>query len=95
MARSTSTERAFSSLASNTTAAELWTVELSYLGMRFTNNTGQTLASFTLTYDGEQWRDGGAATPVAQSLLFSYKTTNGACRTSGYGFYRGAAPQFH
>jgi hypothetical protein len=25
------------------------------LGYGFTNNTGQTLESFTLSYDGEQW----------------------------------------
>jgi hypothetical protein len=61
-------ERALGAIASNTTGDQ-------YLGLRLTNNTGNILASFTLSYDGEQWRDGGAATPNAQSLLFEYKVT--------------------
>jgi hypothetical protein len=44
----------------------------SYYGMRLVNNTGRHLASFTLSYNGEQWRDGGAATPNAQSITFDY-----------------------
>ncbi len=30
-----------------------------YLGWRITNNTGQTLTQFTITLQGEQWRNGG------------------------------------
>jgi hypothetical protein len=33
-----------------------------YYGLRLTNNTGQTLGEFTLTFTGEQWRDGGTTT---------------------------------
>ncbi|MEX2172086.1 MAG: hypothetical protein WD851_22390 [Pirellulales bacterium] len=43
-----------------------------FLGARFTNSTGAVMTSFTLSYDGEQWRDGGAATPSAQRLDFDY-----------------------
>jgi hypothetical protein len=82
---STSTERAFGSLASNTTAAVV-DGGVQYMAMRLTNNTGVTLGSFTLSYDGEQWRDGGNATPVAQSLIFGYKTTNGAANVQDPGF---------
>lgn len=28
-----------------------------YIGLQLTNDTGMTLTSFTVTYDGEQWRD--------------------------------------
>ena len=31
----------------------------SYMGLRLTNNTGSTLGQFTLSYNGEQWRNGG------------------------------------
>jgi hypothetical protein len=66
-----STDRALGSLASNTLAvagAEM------YLGLRLTNQTGVTLNQFTLSYFGEQWRDGGSATPNAQSLVFMWST---------------------
>ena len=46
-----------------------------FIGLRLSNNTGQTLDSFTLGYNGEQWRDGGNATPVAQSMSFEWSTT--------------------
>jgi hypothetical protein len=29
-----------------------------YIALRLTNNTGVTLGSFTLTYDGKEYRDG-------------------------------------
>jgi hypothetical protein len=47
----------------------------SYIGLRLHNDTGSTLSSFSLSYTGEQWRDGGAASPNAQSLTFGYSTT--------------------
>lgn len=49
-----------------------------YFGVRITNNTGITQTSFTVTYDGEQWRDGQSA--GAESLLFAYNLGAG---TSG------------
>jgi hypothetical protein len=68
-----STERALGGLSSNTlvpiVGAEM------YIALRLHNSTGQTLNSFTVSFNGEQWRDGGAATPNAQNLTFSWSTT--------------------
>ena len=44
-----------------------------YIALRLINDTGSTLGSFTITYDGEQWRDG--ASPAAETLLFEYSLT--------------------
>jgi hypothetical protein len=38
-------------------------------------NTSPDFLSFSVSYTGEQWRDGGDATPNAQALTFSYRTT--------------------
>ncbi len=43
-----------------------------YITVAFTNDTGAALDGFTIGYDGEQWRDGGAATPTAQTLVMEY-----------------------
>jgi hypothetical protein len=67
-----SPERALGMVSSNTMSAGN---EASFYGLRLVNNTGRHLASFTLSYNGEQWRDGGAATPVAQSITFDYSTS--------------------
>jgi hypothetical protein len=67
-----STERALGSLASNTFGAV--GTEM-YVGLRLYNATGLTLQSFTISYRGEQWRDGGAPIPNAQSLVFMWSTT--------------------
>ncbi len=75
-----STDRALGSLASNTMATN--PTPNMYFGLRLHNDTGATLSSFTLTYDGEQWRDGGAATPNAQSLAFTWSTTATALNDS-------------
>lgn len=42
----------------------------------FINNTGAELASVDIAYVGEQWRDGGNATNVAQPLVFQYQVAN-------------------
>ena len=43
-------------------------------GLRLQNTTGRLLTDFTITYTGEQWRDGGnTTTPNAQKLDFSYR----------------------
>jgi uncharacterized protein len=39
----------------------------------FTNNTGVPLTSVDIAYVGEQWRDGGAAVPVAQTMAVEYQ----------------------
>ena len=43
-----------------------------YFALAFTNDSGGALAAFSLGFDGEQWRDGGAATPVAQTLVMEH-----------------------
>src|SRR5690242_8052025 len=80
-----STERALGSVNSNTLAPA--STGYVYYGARFTNNTGQDLTGFTLSYNGEQWRDGGNATPVAQSLTFGYMV--GAANIQDPGFTTG------
>jgi hypothetical protein len=71
-------ERALGAVASNTltpTPAPPAALPEIYTGLRLTNNTGGTLVSFTVTYFGEQWRDGGDAAPNAQSLTVGNKLT--------------------
>src|SRR5205085_3350091 len=64
------TERAFGSVASGTPGDI-------YNAFKLTNNTGQTITSLTVSYTGEQWRQGGCTptpcTPAAQKLDFQYK----------------------
>ncbi len=60
-------DRAFGSLASGGTAT------IAY-GMRFTNNTGLIQSNITVSYTGEQWRDGGSL--VAEKLAFSYAVSS-------------------
>jgi len=62
----TSTERAFGSVASGTPGNI-------FNAVRLVNNTGSTIGSLAISYTGEQWRDGGAATPVAQTIFFEYQ----------------------
>lgn len=62
-------ERALGSLASNTLSTQY--------GAKFINNTGTTITSLTISYQGEQWRFGGSAAPRVDndSLRFLYSTT--------------------
>ena len=41
------------------------------IGIRFKNNSGSPINSFTITYTGEQWRNGGNQTP--HTLVFAYR----------------------
>lgn len=66
-------ERALGSIGSNTVG------NLNY-GLRLTNVSGVTIDSFTVQYDGEQWRNGGNTT--AHSLLFAY-SLNATSLTTG------------
>jgi hypothetical protein len=66
------TERSLGSLDSNTMASDTAGDSMS-IGLRISNNTGLTLTDFTLTYDGEQWRNGGSGT--ANALRFAYSLT--------------------
>jgi hypothetical protein len=46
-----------------------------FMALRLTNDTGQTLDRFTLSYDGEQWRDGGRGdqASLTSAVNFSWK----------------------
>ena len=52
-------------------------------GASFVNNTGSTLTQFTLTYTGEQWRDGGSFTAVKNVDAFSYSINSATSLTTG------------
>lgn len=57
-------ERALGSIASGTPSHLAW-------GVRFVNDSDETLTGFTVSYTGEQWRNGG--NPAVQTLAFSYQ----------------------
>lgn len=59
-----STERALGSIASGGTGSVIY-------GIRYVNNTNAPITSLTVSYTGEQWRNGGNAS--AQSLTFDYR----------------------
>jgi uncharacterized repeat protein (TIGR01451 family) len=59
-------DRALGGIGSGGTGTFYWAV-------RLVNNTGNPLSSLDISYMGEQWRDGGAATPVAQTMVFEYQ----------------------
>src|SRR6185437_16212953 len=60
-----STERALGILPATTLAGNGDSLRI---GLRLTNNTGAALTTFTITYDGEQYKEDAAA----DSLSFSY-----------------------
>jgi hypothetical protein len=66
----TDSDKALGSIGSTTTAADNTNM---YMGVRLTNTTADTLGEFTLTYDGEEYRDGQLATP--ETLSFAYSTS--------------------
>ncbi len=43
-----------------------------WIAVAFTNNTTDTLASITVGFDGEQWRDGGATIPTTQTMVLQW-----------------------
>jgi len=67
------TERAFGSVASGTPGDI-------YYAVRLVNNTGSTITGLSISYTGEQWRQGGCTptpcTPAAQTLDFQYQVAN-------------------
>jgi hypothetical protein len=65
----TATDRALGGVASGGTGTMYWAA-------RYVNNTGGTINSLTVSYTGEQWRDGGNATPTTQPLAFQYQVAN-------------------
>lgn len=58
-------DRALGSVGSNGEGSFVWAV-------RIQNNTGLDITGFTIGYTGEQWRFGGGAAPVTQTVEFSY-----------------------
>jgi hypothetical protein len=60
-------EKALGSIGTTTVAANN---AFMYMGLQLVNNTGTTLRSFTLTYDGEQYRDGQGT--AGETLVFEY-----------------------
>ncbi len=68
-----SSDRALGSLASGTTQSRF--------GFALNNNTGQTLTQFTISYVGEQWREGSGA---ANTLTFSYAIDPTDLNTGNY-----------
>lgn len=46
-----------------------------YIALALSNDTGVELASFTLGFDGEQWRNGGNATPHTLVLEYGFGAT--------------------
>lgn len=70
-----SSERALGGLSSNSTGDYAIT-------LAFKNTTGGTLTGFTFNWVLEQWRDGGAATPAAQSIFVDYKISTQATSSS-------------
>lgn len=46
-----------------------------HIAVGFTNNTGIELATFTLDFVGEQWRNGGNATPQTMILEYGFGAT--------------------
>src|SRR5688572_6231367 len=63
------TDRALGGVASGSTGTFFW-------AGRYANDTGVVIASLDISYAGEQWRDGGNATPVAQTMEFQYQVAN-------------------
>lgn len=70
-----STERAIGGYSSNNLQSE-W-------GASLINNAGVTLTDFTLTYTGEQWRDGGSPSAVKNVDAFSYSVNSATSLTTG------------
>ena len=63
----TATERAFGSVAS-ATPGDI------YNAVKLTNSTGSTITSLSISYNGEQWRNGGNTS--AQQLDFQYQVVS-------------------
>jgi hypothetical protein len=68
----TNTERALGAVASGGTyfGSPATGAIAGHVALAFQNGTASSLTSFTITYDGEQWRNGGNTN--SQSLTFSY-----------------------
>lgn len=74
-------DRALGSLASGSTGA------MSY-ALALTNDTGLALTGFTLSYDGEQWRNGGNTAVQSLTVQYGFGSSYGSVSwlTAGAGF---------
>src|SRR5215213_3308679 len=66
------TDRALGDVGSGSTG-------IIFFGARFVNNTGNTITSLDVNYNGEQWRTGGSSTAspsIAQTADFQYQVAN-------------------
>lgn len=43
-----------------------------WIAVAFTNTSAKAFSGFNIAFEGEQWRDGGAASPVAQKMSLEY-----------------------
>lgn len=68
-----STDRALGMLPSTTMAG---TGDSMRIGLRITNNTGAPLGSFTITYDGEEYRDDASVNAISFSYALNVDETN-------------------
>ena len=48
-----------------------------HIAVQITNNTGFSIDSFTIGYDGEQWRNGGNTTAQTMGLQYGFGSTFG------------------
>lgn len=80
------TDKSLGSLGSTTIAADGANM---YIGFRLVNNTGIALNSFTVKYDGEQWRDGQSAS--GETLSFGYSLTASTADWNGAASFTGVS----
>ena len=69
------TERALGGVASNNAAqfgAPAVGAVAGWIAVAFVNGGSTTLTDMTISFRGEQWRDGGAAVPAAQNMVLEY-----------------------
>ena len=64
-----------------------------YIGLQLTNDTAETLTSFTITYDGEQWRN-GSTSGLRDGFDFQYSTAKTDANWTDSSDYSGIADSF-
>ncbi len=91
-----STDRALGDVGSNTMAPTPPPELPLYIGLRLHNDTGIPLDRFTLSYYGEQWRDGGNSSggSTPQTMDFMWSTTAAAIDDPDTAFTTVAALDF-
>jgi hypothetical protein len=77
----TNTDRALGGLGSGgayfgTVSASGPTITIGWIALGLNNTTGATLSDVTLSFNGEQWRNGGNATLASQAMLLEYGIGN-------------------